>query len=142
MSEIGIKARVSSFECLQKFFEVAGELKLSEIQAMLQNCKDPVSQIFGVSNDGSKALLESFDSFNNETDIRKKEQSAKLYKLLIVINSFDLQLMSAAVKGVSKAKYLDISKVTDELEMLKSFCGNESKHALVKIDWDLGKLQL
>jgi uncharacterized tellurite resistance protein B-like protein len=140
ISDAANKARVSSFELLQKVLEVSGEQKLSEIQSMLQICKDPVGQIFGVSGD-SKALLESFDTFNNETDAHKKEQCAKLYKLLIVINSFDLQLMSAAVKGVAKAKYLDISKVTDEIEMLKAFCGPEAKNALIKIDWDIGKFR-
>lgn len=138
-TETGFKAKVASFEYLNKFLEVAGESKLSEIQEMLQVCREPISQIFGVSGESGKALLESFDSFNNESDTRKKEQYAKLYKLLLVINSFDLQLMSNAVRqGTSKDKYLDIAKVTEELEMLKSFCGAEATNALVKIDWDSG----
>jgi armadillo repeat-containing protein 4 len=32
---------------------------------------------------------------------------------------------------------LNLSKVTEEMEMLASFCGRESHHALVKIDWEL-----
>jgi hypothetical protein len=81
--------------------------------------------------------VEAFDAFNNEVDPRKKEQYSKLYKLLLVLNSFDLQLMSVAVKGVSKANMLNISKVTEEVEMLSAFCGRESHHALVKIDYEL-----
>lgn len=138
-SETGYKAKVASFEYLNKFLEVAGESKLSEIQEMLQVCREPISQIFGVSGESGKALLESFDAFNNESDTRKKEQYAKLYKLLLVVNSFDLQLMKNAVKqGGSKEKYLDIAKVSEELEMLKSFCGAEPEHPLIKIDWDSG----
>ena len=32
---------------------------------------------------------------------------------------------------------MDITKVTEELEMLQAFCGPETENALVKIDWDL-----
>lgn len=69
---------------------------------MIQTCREPVSTIFGVSGEIGKALVESFDAFNNESDPRKKDQYAKLYKLLLMINSFDLQLMSKAVKGIAK----------------------------------------
>lgn len=69
---------------------------------MIQVCREPVSNIFGVSGESGKALVESFDAFNNETDPRKKDQYAKLYKLLLIINSFDLQLMTKAVKGIAK----------------------------------------
>lgn len=136
-TENGYKAKVASFEYLEKFLQVANEQKLSELQAMIQVCREPVSNIFGVSGESGKALVESFDAFNNEADPRKKEQYAKLYKLLLIINSFDLQLMSKAVKGINKSQFLDIGKVIEELEMLKAFCGTEPEHALVKIDWDL-----
>ena len=116
---------------------MANEQKLQELQAMVQIAKDPIQTIFGVSGESGKALVDSFDAFNNETEPKRKDQYAKLYKLLLIINSFDLQLMAKAVKGVSKAKYLDISRVTEELEMLKAFCGPDTDHALVKIDWDL-----
>ena len=69
---------------------------------MIQVCREPVSTIFGVSGENGKALVESFEAFNNESDPRKKDQYVKLYKLLLVINSFDLQLMSKAVKGITK----------------------------------------
>ncbi|KAJ3345511.1 Armadillo repeat-containing protein 4, partial [Kappamyces sp. JEL0680] len=136
-NEIGYKAKVFTFEQLLKFLEVANEQKLAELQAMVQVSRDPITTIFGVSGEGGKALVESFDAFNNETEPKKKDQYAKLYKLLLVINSFDLQLMAKAVKGIAKGKFLDISRVTEELEMLKAFCGPETEHALVMIDWDL-----
>jgi hypothetical protein len=85
-------------------------------------------------------MVDAFDLFNNETDPRKKEQYSKLYKLLLVINSFDLQVMSKTVKSIEKSNYLDISKVEDEVTMLAAFCGREDVNALVKIDWELGDL--
>lgn len=103
------RAKVASFDLLQKFLQVANEQKLTELQEIIQGkhllkqvCRDPFTNIFGVSGESGKALVEAFDAFNNETDPRKKEQYSKLYKLLLVINSFDLQLMSTAVKGVTK----------------------------------------
>ena len=35
-------------------------------------------------------------------------------------------------------RVLDIEKVTDELEMLQTFCGRDEKHALISIGWDSG----
>jgi hypothetical protein len=37
----------------------------------------------------------------------------------------------------TRSQFLDIQKVTEELEMLKAFCGADLDHALIKIDWDL-----
>lgn len=104
---------------------------------MIQVCRDPFNHIFGISGESGKILVEAFDAFNNEVDPRKKEQYSKLYKLLLVVNSFDLQLMSSAVKEAAKANSLEIHKVTEELEMLSAFCGREEQNALIKIDWEL-----
>ncbi|KAJ2992995.1 Armadillo repeat-containing protein 4 [Globomyces sp. JEL0801] len=129
------KAKVATFDYLHKFLQKL--FKVIEFRSDSLVCRDPFSHIFGITGDPGKALVEAFDSFNNEVDPRKKDQYSKLYKLLLVVNSFDLQLMSSAVKDVSKANALDLNKVTEELEMLKSFCGRDSVNALVSIDWEL-----
>jgi hypothetical protein len=131
------KAKVTNFEYLYKFLQVANEQKLIELQAIIQVCRNPVQHVFGITGENGKALVEAFDSFNNEVDPRKKEQYSKLYKLLLVLNSFDLQLMTTAVKSASKFSVLDLAKVTEELEMLAAFCGRDPANALIKIDWEL-----
>ena len=100
-------------------------------------CRDPYNHIFGIAGESGKVMVEAFEAFNNEVDPRKKDQYHKLYKLLLLINSFDQKLMNAAVRDISKAKLLDISKITEEIEMLSAFCGREPANALVKIDWEL-----
>jgi hypothetical protein len=131
------KAKVSSFDYLFKFLQIANEQKLTELKSMLQNSRDPISHIFGIPGDSGKVIVDAFDTFNNETDPKKKEQYQKLYKLLLVINSFDLQVLSKIVKNIEKSNGLDIHKVQDEMDMLASFCGREDQNALVKIDWEL-----
>jgi hypothetical protein len=38
----------------------------------------------------------------SEKDQRKKEQNIKLYKLLLALNAFDLQVMQATVSATKK----------------------------------------
>ncbi|KAI8904118.1 armadillo-type protein [Gorgonomyces haynaldii] len=132
----GFQAKVWSFDYLNKFLQVAGESKLKELQSIVQACRDPFSVIFGVSNDKGNALVEAFDQFNNESDPKKREKYTKLYKLLLIVNSFDLEMLQSAVKGLSKGIFLDMHKVTEEYEMLASFCGKEDQHALLSIQWE------
>lgn len=47
-------------------------------------------------------LVIAFDALNVEIDPKKRDQNQKLYKLLLVLNSFDIQLMKATVKSLEK----------------------------------------
>ncbi|KAI8927580.1 armadillo-type protein [Entophlyctis helioformis] len=129
-------ARVSSFDCLNRVLQVADEHKLTEMQAIVEANRDPFNNIFGINSDGGKGLVEAFDIYNNEADPRKREQYSRLYKLLLVLNSFDLQLTQSTLKTLHKEKILDIQKVAEELQMLQAFCGREDKFALSLIDWE------
>ncbi|KAJ3017515.1 Armadillo repeat-containing protein 4 [Thoreauomyces humboldtii] len=152
-------AKAASFELLNRALQLAQDQTLKEVQEMIQGrvrqlqflpgknskndretgiChsanRDPVKVIFGVS--GENALVDAFEAFSNEANVRKREQYGKLYKLLLIVNSFDLQFMKTAVKDLQKEKTLSIHKVTDELLMLQAFCGREDAKALISIDWE------
>ncbi|KAI8822493.1 armadillo-type protein [Fimicolochytrium jonesii] len=127
-------AHASSFEILNRVLQIADEKKLTELQGIIQANRDPAKVIFGVS--GETALVDAFEAFTTESDPRKRDQYGKLYKLLLVVNSFDLQLMKTAVAELRKDKTLDIHKVTEELLMLQSFCGRQESRALISIDWE------
>ena len=92
--------------------------------------------ISGTKGDSATILSESFDAVESEKDPKKKDINVKLYKLLLALNSFDLQLMQSSVTASKKEKVLDIKKVSDEIQMLQAFCGKEDKYALVSIDWE------
>ncbi|KAJ3178764.1 Armadillo repeat-containing protein 4 [Geranomyces variabilis] len=130
----GFTARAASFEVLNRALRLSEDDILKEAQEIIQANRDPVKIIFGVT--GENALAEAFDAVNNEPNARKREQYGKLYKLLLVVNAFDLQLMKTAVKDLQKDKVLSIHAVTEELLMLQSFAGHEATKALVSIDWE------
>ncbi|KAJ3043806.1 Armadillo repeat-containing protein 4 [Rhizophlyctis rosea] len=98
--------------------------------------RDPVNIIFGVTGDPGSALVDAFEYFTNEPDLRKRDQYGKLYKLLLVLNSVDLRLLKSAVKETERERSLDVQKVTEEFEMLHAFCGKDAKSALRLINWE------
>ncbi|RKO94469.1 armadillo-type protein [Blyttiomyces helicus] len=127
-------AKAWSFDILNQVIEIADDQKLREVLEILQANREVLATIFGVSGDPGKATLECFEIFNNEADLRKKEQYGRLYKLLLVLNDYDLKLMQTAVKSFQK--YLSIQKVTEEFQMLQAFCGKDPRCALSSIDWE------
>lgn len=64
--------------------------------------RNPISAIFFTNADSSKILSDAFDAVESEKDQRKKDQNVKLYKLLLALNAFDLQLMQASVSASKK----------------------------------------
>ncbi|KAJ3121159.1 Armadillo repeat-containing protein 4 [Physocladia obscura] len=130
-------AKVGSFEYLNRVLKIAEEMKLRELQDILQANQTPINTIFGVgSSSTSNLLIDAFEAFNTETDAKKKDANARLYKLLLIINSFDLDFLSAAVKNQERELHLDISKISSELLMLQSFSGKDVKCALRSISWE------
>ncbi|KAJ3290762.1 Armadillo repeat-containing protein 4 [Rhizoclosmatium sp. JEL0117] len=130
-------AKVANFEYLNRVLKIADEMKLRELQDILQANPTPINTIFGISNSNTNTvLIDAFEAFANETDPKRKEINSRLYKLLLIINSFDLDLLSAAVKNQEREMHLDIPKVTSELQMLQSFSGKDSKNALLSINWE------
>ncbi|KAH9260499.1 hypothetical protein BASA82_001160 [Batrachochytrium salamandrivorans] len=129
-------ARVSSFEYLSRVLHTSPEHILSELQQIIEANPDPFQNIFGIKGDSGKGLVEAFDIYNNETDPKLHDQFSKLYKLLLVLNSFDIQISKSRLNTLHNDKLLNIQKVTEELQMLQSFCGRDKKFALTSIDWD------
>ncbi|KAJ8327746.1 hypothetical protein O5D80_004081 [Batrachochytrium dendrobatidis] len=129
-------AKVSSVEYLHRALQVSIEHKLSELQQLVEANPDPFLNIFGISENGGKGLVEAFDIYNNETDSKRREQFSKLYKLLLVLNSFDLQLTKTTLENLHIDRILNIHKVTEELQMLQAFCGQDEKFALKSINWE------
>ncbi|KAI8840615.1 armadillo-type protein [Chytriomyces cf. hyalinus JEL632] len=131
-------AKVSSFEMLNRVLKTAEEMKLKELQDILKANPNPINTLFGITSNskGNTFLMDAFEAFNNETDPKRKELNARLYKLLLIINSFDLDLLSAAVKNQEREMHLNIPKITAELQMLQSFSGTDTKCALTSIAWE------
>ncbi|TPX71413.1 hypothetical protein SpCBS45565_g01050 [Spizellomyces sp. 'palustris'] len=127
-------ARVASFDYLNRVLQLAEEHKLRELQEIIQANRDPAKTIFGVS--GDNALVDAFEAFSNEQDPRKRDQYSKLYKLLLILNTFDLQLMKSAVQDLQKEKTLNVQKIREELQMIQAFCGRDPARPAISIDWE------
>ncbi len=53
-----------------------------------------------------------------------------------MVNSFDLKYLQLAIKDLSKEVHINIQHVTDEFEMLSSFCGRSEQNPLVSIQYE------
>ncbi|KAI9001977.1 armadillo-type protein [Gaertneriomyces semiglobifer] len=127
-------ARASSLEYLNRVLQLLRDQQLKELQTIIQEKRDPIRIIFGVS--GENALVDAFEACNNQQDQRKREQYNRLYKLLLIVNGWDLKLMKSTVQDLQREKTLDIQKVSEELQMLQAFCGTDRERPLLSINWE------
>lgn len=93
--------------------------------------KDPVSTILGLpagtyNSDTIDPLAVAFDTLITNAEAgstaasqKKREAGQKLYKLSLVLNSYDILLMKSAIAGIEREKYITMTRVGEELEMLK-----------------------
>lgn len=90
-------------------------------------------------------MVVAFDALNADANPKKREHNQKLYKLSLVLNAYDLVLLKSVVQDTQRFvnknftgrdKLIDIQKVTEELQMLKAFCGKDKRCALLTIDWE------
>lgn len=60
--------------------------------------------ISGISGKSGFLLLDAFETISKENDDTpaKKEGSQKLYKLLLLLNMFEMQLLQSTVKSLEK----------------------------------------
>jgi hypothetical protein len=85
-----------------KFSQLWGERVFDILTTTLAN-PTPISNIFGVNGQSTgTVLMDAFEVYNNEVDPKRRESNGKLYKLLLIINSYDLDLLSAAYKSQQK----------------------------------------
>jgi hypothetical protein len=75
--------------------------KVFDFKLILAN-RNPIGAIFFTNADSAKILSDAFDAVESEKDQRKKDQNVELYKLLLALNAFDLQLMQASVSASKK----------------------------------------
>nr|KAJ3422915.1 Armadillo repeat-containing protein 4 [Polyrhizophydium stewartii] len=143
--ETGVfSARASTFDCLNRVLMVADEHKLRELQHIVESGglvsyhsnRDPCMNILGISGGDGRGLIEAFEMFVNEQDPKKREHYSRLYKLMLALNKFELQLTQSALQSLHKDIVLDVAKVSEELEMLRAFCGREDRYALAGINWE------
>ncbi|RKP01255.1 hypothetical protein CXG81DRAFT_12232 [Caulochytrium protostelioides] len=125
--------RVSSFEYLHHALQLADTAKMGEIQALCRVNTTPLDTIFGHS--GTNALADLFDRFNHEADPVQKEMAGRLYRLLLLINSFDIQMLATNVDKAQNAQHLTVDAVRDELVLLQEFAGAAAQQPLAAIDW-------
>ena len=105
MEQVGSElatVKVSTLEYFYKILELAGDDKLKVLQEVIQANRNLIGAIFFTNSDSAKILSDAFDSVEAEKDQRKKDQNIKLYKLLLALNAFDLQLMKASVSASKK----------------------------------------
>ncbi|KAJ3200435.1 Armadillo repeat-containing protein 4 [Entophlyctis luteolus] len=130
-------AKVASFEYLQRVLKVADEMKLSEVGSAAN--PTPINTIFGIPGtiSPSSVLIDAFEAYAAENDPKKKDANARLYKLLLILNAFDLDLLKSVVISQDQQCHNDIQKTTAEIQMLQSFISPDSaKSALKSIGWE------
>jgi hypothetical protein len=64
-------------------------------------------------------LQVSFNVIMADANPKKKERNQMLYKLSLVLSSYDLLLMKSAVADIEPEKFITMHRVIEELEMLK-----------------------
>jgi hypothetical protein len=93
---------------------MAEELKLKEMQELIQGIycyflfkanRNPMGAIFGTNGDASAILSDAFDAVENEKDAKKKDHAIRLYKLLLALNAFDLNVMQSTVNASKRYSF-------------------------------------
>ncbi|KAJ3122907.1 Armadillo repeat-containing protein 4 [Nowakowskiella sp. JEL0407] len=130
------RVSVNCFDALKRVLRIAEDHKLRELQEIIQSNRDPLNIICGAAASNDDTLLQLFDSIANESDKAKKDRLSSLYKLLLVLNSYDLDLMKLILRNLEKHQKLDVEKVSNELKMLQEFCGKDKHCALMSINWE------
>ncbi|XP_034718244.1 armadillo repeat-containing protein 4 isoform X5 [Etheostoma cragini] len=125
---------VRSFSQLSKLVHLADDKKLEEIQACLEENKDPVVKILGPSfvstlekEDAHTDVLRLVDKVKEKDQGKDPEVKVKLFLLL---QNMDNQLISKCLKEIAGQVSLDPTAVKNEVELLKKFCSEGEKRVL------------
>jgi hypothetical protein len=124
-TEEGLDVQVSNFKYLVQFMSCAGQRKLKETQLCLEANPDPVACIIGSSypKDGNKALMDAHNQLTREKAKGNDSIDDSSFRLLLLINNLDIQLMQSSLKQLGKEVRLTPSLVQSEMELLDSLCG-------------------
>jgi hypothetical protein len=132
-------AKVYSFDYLQLALHLSGNQKLKELQVAIQSNKTFLNTITGIEGDQNSLYLQAFDALQTPSQsagTEKRNSKARLLRLLLILNTFDLELLKDTVKSLSSNVFVNMTKVTDELKLLQNFSGYLPNHALKSIDWE------
>ena len=140
----GHRINVWSFQQMNNVLKAAGERKIKEVQMCLEANRDPLGKIMGPAfiqvstNDNAllkahETLLKSQNS-GSESDMEELENR---FRLMLLINQLDVQLLSSSVEHMAKETRLTPQTVEREFDLLKSFSGYEETCCLESIEWVL-----
>jgi HEAT repeat protein len=124
-------ARACTLEQINSILTLAGEKKLIELQNMVKENKDFYSYITGIS--GNNQINDIWD---NKTYMNDDEESKKRFKLLLVLNACDNNMLRSLLETNVKNETVTMNKIESELLMIQSFCGKENYYALESIEWE------
>uniref|UniRef100_A0A4W3H7N5 Outer dynein arm docking complex subunit 2 n=1 Tax=Callorhinchus milii TaxID=7868 RepID=A0A4W3H7N5_CALMI len=128
--------KVHTFAQLNKLLALAGNGKLKETRACLEGNRDPIVNILGPGfatvEEEDTAMLRLLEKVKTNTDDINTEIAMKL---LILLNQLDLQLLNNSLKVMSKEVRLSPSAVKRDVELLKSFSGEDKKTVLISINY-------
>ncbi|XP_059182457.1 outer dynein arm-docking complex subunit 2 [Centropristis striata] len=115
---------VRSFSQLSKLVHLADDKKLEEVQACLEENRDPVVKILGPSSTSVQEKEEVKD---------EGEDSEVKVKLFLLLQNIDNQLLSKCLQEVAGQVMLDPSAVQNEVELLKHLCSEGEKRVLKSV---------
>eukprot|EP00053_Salpingoeca_punica_P004679 m.50322 g.50322 ORF g.50322 m.50322 type:complete len:1027 (-) comp12893_c0_seq1:261-3341(-) len=127
---------VSSFKYLALAFQQLPEAKrMAELQVALDANPSPLSQIFGAAFSGQVDMLELQEKLSKEHPERK-EHNENVFKLLLLLQSFEVKLLGTSVEQMAKEVRLNIQAVTAEVHLLTNYAGSEPKCCMEDLDWE------
>ncbi|TNN72433.1 Armadillo repeat-containing protein 4 [Liparis tanakae] len=128
---------VRSFSQLSKLVHLADDKRLEEVQACLEENRDPVVKILGPSF--ASTLEEDVLSLADKVkeDDQDKDSDVKV-KLLLLLQNLDNQLLSQSLKEIDGQVGLDPAVVRNEVELLKRLCSEGEKRVLKSVRYTSG----
>ncbi|XP_003387718.1 PREDICTED: armadillo repeat-containing protein 4 [Amphimedon queenslandica] len=133
----GATITVYNFKFLVKVMSCVGQKKLKEAQLCLEANPDPLTNIIGSSFHGSenKLLVDVHDKLAREKAQGNNNMDDSTFRLLLLINNLDIQLMQSSLKQLGRDVRLTPNLVQSEVELLQTFSGNESDKCLKSIEY-------
>ncbi|XP_075936860.1 outer dynein arm-docking complex subunit 2-like isoform X1 [Anarhichas minor] len=121
---------VRSFSQLSRLVHLADDKKLEEVQACLEENRDPVVKILGPS---FASVLEKHDAHTDVLSLEDKEGDQGKVKLFLLLQNMDNQLLSKCLKEIDGRVGLDPGAVKSEVELLKRLCSGGEKRVLKSV---------
>ncbi|XP_070570659.1 outer dynein arm-docking complex subunit 2-like isoform X2 [Ptychodera flava] len=136
--EVNYVLKVLSLEQVSAVLKAAGDQKINEARCILEANRDPLVNILGegfASVEGEDSVtVRLLEQIQKEEGEAKEEKEMKL-KVALIVQQFDTQLMSLSIKEIAKEVRLRPEQVDREVQLLKSFSGEDENCVLESIDY-------